>query len=195
MTCAMKPEVDALMRNYAGDVPGAAVLVLRDGQAVVRASYGLADLETGTPTTPETNYRLASVTKQFTAASILLLAEDGRLTLDDRGRTWLPSLPKAAETVTIRHLLTHTSGLIDYEDVIPESFAGQVHDADVLRLLETQDRTYFRPGTGYRYSNSGYALLALIVQRASGKTFATFLRARIFHPLGLQNTVAHEEGI
>ena len=195
MTCAMKPEVDALMRNYAGDVPGAAVLVLRDGQPVVRATYGLADLEAGTPATPETNYRLASVTKQFTAASILLLAEDGRLTLDDRGRKWLPSLPKAAETVTIRHLLTHTSGLIDYEDVIPEIFAAQLHDADVLRLLETQDRTYFRPGTGYRYSNSGYALLALIAQRASGKTFATFLRERIFQPLGMNNTVAYEEGI
>jgi CubicO group peptidase (beta-lactamase class C family) len=191
----MKPEVDALMRNYAGDVPGAAVLVLRDRQPVVRASYGLADLETDTPATPETNYRLASVTKQFTAASILLLAEDGRLKLDDRVHKWLPSLPKAAETVTIRHLLTHTSGLIDYEDVIPEIFAAQLHDADVLRLLETQDRTYFRPGTGYRYSNSGYALLALIVQRASGKSFAMFLRERIFQPLAMFNTVAYEEGI
>jgi CubicO group peptidase (beta-lactamase class C family) len=195
MTCAMKPEVDALMGSYAGEVPGAAVLVLRDGQPVVRASYGLADLETGTPATPETNYRLASVTKQFTAASILLLAEDDRLTLDDRGHAWLPSLPKAAETVTIHHLLTHTSGLIDYEEVVPEIFAAQLHDADVLRLLETQDRTYFRPGTGYRYSNSGYALLALIVQRASGQTFATFLRERIFDPLAMFNTVAYEEGV
>jgi CubicO group peptidase (beta-lactamase class C family) len=195
MTCAMEPELDALMGNYAGDVPGAAVLVLRDGQLVVRTSYGLADLETQMPATPETNYRLASVTKQFTAASILLLAEDGRLTLDDRGHTWLPSLPKAAETVTIRQLLTHTSGLIDYEEVIPETFPAQLHDADVLRLLETQDRTYFRPGTSYRYSNGGYALLALIVQRASGKTFATFLRERIFQPLGMDNTVAYEEGI
>ena len=191
----MTPKVDALMRDYAGDVPGAAVLVLRDGQPVVRASYGLADLETHTPATPETNYRLASMTKQFTAASILLLAEDARLTLDARAHAWLPSLPKATETVTIRHLLTHTSGLIDYEDVIPENFAGQVHDADVLRLLETQDRTYFRPGTGYRYSNSGYALLALIVQRASGKTFAKFLRERIFQPLAMSNTVAYEDGI
>jgi CubicO group peptidase (beta-lactamase class C family) len=191
----MTPKVDALLRNYAGDVPGAAVLVLRDGQPVVRAGYGLADLEAGTPATPETNYRLASMTKQFTAASILLLAEDSRLRLDDRGHTWLPSLPKAAETVTIRHLLTHTSGLIDYEDVIPEILAAQLHDADVLRLLETQGRTYFRPGTGYRYSNSGYALLALIVQRASGKTFATFLRERIFQPLAMFNTVAYEEGI
>jgi CubicO group peptidase (beta-lactamase class C family) len=191
----MKPEVDALMSNYTGDVPGAAVLVLRDGQPIVRAGYGLADLETNTPATPETNYRLASVTKQFTAASILLLAEDGRLKLDDRVRKWLPSLPEAAELVTIRHLLTHTSGLIDYEDVIPEIFAAQLHDADVLRLLETHDRTYFRPGTDYRYSNSGYALLALIVERASGKTFATFLRERIFQPLGTNNTVAYEEGI
>jgi CubicO group peptidase (beta-lactamase class C family) len=187
--------VDALLRNYTGDVPGAAVLVLRDGRPVVRAGYGLADLEAGTPATPETNYRLASVTKQFTAAGILLLAEDGRLMLDDRAHDWLPSLPQATEAVTIRHLLTHTSGLIDYEDVIPETFAAQLHDADVLRLLETQDRTYFRPGTGYRYSNSGYALLALIVQRASGKAFATFLRERIFQPLAMFNTVAHEEGI
>jgi CubicO group peptidase (beta-lactamase class C family) len=191
----MKPEVDALLRNYAGDVPGAAVLVLRDGQPVVRAGYGLADLEAGAPATPQTNYQLASVTKQFTAASILLLAEDGRLTLDDRGLQWLPSLPKAAEAVTIRHLLTHTSGLIDYEDVIPTDSAAQLRDADVLRLLESQDRTYFSAGTGYRYSNSGYALLALIVQRASGKAFATFLRERIFQPLAMFNTVAYAEGI
>ncbi len=176
-------------------MPGAAVLVLRDGQPVVRAGYGLANLEARTPATPETNYRLASVTKQFTAASILLLAEDGRLTLDDPGNKWLPSLPKAAEAVTIRHLLTHTSGLIDYEDVIPETFTAPLHDADVLRLLETQDRTYFHPGAGYRYSNSGYALLALIVQQASGKSFATFLRERIFQPLAMFDTVAYEEGI
>ncbi|UQX11471.1 serine hydrolase domain-containing protein [Candidatus Mycobacterium methanotrophicum] len=169
--------------------------MLRDGQPIVRAGYGLADLETGTPATPETNYRLASVTKQFTAASVLLLAEDGRLKLDDRVRTWLPSLPNAAQTVTIRHLLTHTSGLIDYEDVIREAFPVQLHDADVLRLLETQHRSYFHPGTDYRYSNSAYGLLALIVQRASGKTFATFLRERIFQPLAMKNTVAYEDGI
>jgi CubicO group peptidase (beta-lactamase class C family) len=191
----MTPDVDALLSDYAGDAPGASVLVLRDGEPVVRASYGLADLEAGTPTTPETNYRLASMTKQFTAAAVLLLAEDGSLTLDDRAREWLPSLPQAADEVTIRHLLTHTSGLIDYEDVIPRTFIAQLHDADVLRLLETQDRTYFPPGTDYRYSNSGYALLARIVQGASGKTFPAFLRERIFQPLGMTGTVAHEEGI
>jgi CubicO group peptidase (beta-lactamase class C family) len=193
--CSMKPQVDALMRDYTGDVPGASVLVLRDGEPLVRASYGLADLEAHVPATATANYRLASVSKQFTAASILLLAEDGRLELDDRLRKWLPSLPKGAERITIRHLLTHTSGLIDYEDVIPETFKPQLHDADVLRLLESQDRTYFAPGSAYRYSNSGYALLALIVERASGKTFATFLRERIFQPLGMSSTVAFEEGI
>jgi len=193
--CSMKPQVDALMQSYTGDVPGASVLMLRDGEPLVRASYGLADMETRVPATAGTNYRLASVTKQFTAASILLLAEDGRLDLDDRVRKWLPSLPKAAERVTIRHLLTHTSGLIDYEDVIPETFKPQLHDADVLRLLESQDRTYFAPGSSYRYSNSGYALLALIVERASGYTFAAFLRERIFQPMGMSNTVAFEDGI
>ena len=171
------------------------VLVLRHGQPVVRAAMASRTWKRTPPPRLKTNYRLASVTKQFTAASILLLAEDGPLNLDDRGHKWLPSLPKAAETVTIRHLLTHTSGLIDDEDVIPEIFAAQLDDADVLRLLETQDRTYFRPGTGYRYSNSGYALLALIVQRASGKTFATFLGERIFQPLAMFDTVAYEEGI
>ena len=193
--CSMKPKVDALMQSYSGDGPGASLLVIRDGEPIVRAGYGLADLETQTRASATTNYRLASVTKQFTAASILLLAEDGRLKLDDRVRNWLPSLPQAAEPVTIRHLLTHTSGLIDYEDVIPETFKPQLHDADVLRLLESEDRTYFKPGSSYRYSNSGYALLALIVERVSGKTFAAFLRERIFQPLGMSNTVAFEEGI
>jgi CubicO group peptidase (beta-lactamase class C family) len=193
--CTMKPQIDALMRDYTGEAPGASVLVLRNGQPIVRAGYGLADLETHTPATAATNYRLASVTKQFTAASILLLAEEGKLKLSDPVRKWLPTLPKAADPITIRHLLTHTSGLIDYEDVIPDSFKAQLHDADVLKLLESQDRLYFHPGGDYRYSNSGYSLLALIVERASGRTFATFLRERIFQPLGMNNTLAHEDGI
>lgn len=194
MTAEITARIDALMRDYEGQVPGAAVLVVRESVPLVRSSYGLADLEHGTPVTPATNYRLASVTKQFTAAAILLLAEDGRVTLDDGVRKWLPTLPDAAQAVTIRQLLTHTSGLIDYEDVIPESFSGQLKDADVLRLLESQNRTYFTPGTSYRYSNSGYALLALIVERASDLSFAAFLRKRIFMPLGMGNTVAHEDG-
>jgi CubicO group peptidase (beta-lactamase class C family) len=188
-------KVDALIRPYAGAVPGASVLVVRDGLPIIRRSVGLADLEGRVAATPATNYRLASMTKQFTAAAILLLAEDGRLSVTDPVRKWLPTLPAAANDITIRHLLTHTSGLIDYEDVMAEGTTRQLHDADVLRLLESENRTYFAPGTAYRYSNSGYALLALIVGRASGSDFATFLRERIFRPLHMQNTVAFEEGI
>jgi CubicO group peptidase (beta-lactamase class C family) len=107
----------------------------------------------------------------------------------------LPSLPDADAPMTIRHLLTHTSGLIDYEEVMPDGLTAQLHDADVLSILEKQNRTYFKPGTSYLYSNSGYSLLALIVERASGQRFATFLRERIFRPLGMNDTVAFEQGV
>ncbi|MDI9239438.1 serine hydrolase domain-containing protein [Lysobacter sp. LF1] len=191
----MQQDIDALMRDHDGTVPGASVLVLRDGRPIVRRSYGMADMEARVAATPATNYRLASVSKQFTAASILLLAQDGRLGLDDPVRKWLPSLPEVAAPITVRHLLTHTSGLIDYEDVMDPADTRQVHDADVLHLLESQHTTYFPPGQGYRYSNSGYALLSLIVERASGLRYADFLRQRIFLPLGMQGTVAFEDGI
>lgn len=193
----MNDAVDGLMRDYQGDAPGASVLVIENGKSVVSRSYGLADLETHVAAKPQTNYRLASVSKQFTAASILLLAQDGKLNLDDALRKWLPSLPTSADAITLKHVLTHTSGLIDYEDVMAQDATEneQVHDADVLRLLESQDRTYFAPGSGYRYSNSGYALLALVVEKASGKRYAAFLHDRIFAPLGMRHTVAYEKGV
>jgi len=191
----MQHEIDALMRDYQGEVPGASVLVVRDGKPVVRSAYGMANLEDRIRSTPQTNYRLASVSKQFTAASVLLLAQDGKLKLDDRIRKYFPALPAAADDITIRHLLTHTSGLIDYEDVMDPADTRQVHDADVLTLLQSQDRTYFAPGTGYRYSNSGYALLSLIVERVSGQRYARFLDDRIFQPLGMRDTVAYESGV
>jgi CubicO group peptidase (beta-lactamase class C family)/microsomal dipeptidase-like Zn-dependent dipeptidase len=191
---AASARVDALMKDYAGDVPGAGVLVLRDGQPVVRRSYGLADLEAHTAATAETNYRLASITKQFTAAAVLLLVEDGKLGLDDPIHKWLPTLPAVTQPVTIRHLLTHTGGLVDYEDSVADD-APQVHDADVLHILEQQERVYFAPGSNYRYSNTGYSLLSLIVEKASGQRFAAFLHDRIFEPLGMRNTVAFEDGV
>ena len=196
MGCASGGDrLDTLMKDYDGAVPGASVLVIRDGKAVARRAYGLSNLEEGIAASPSTNYRLASVTKQFTAAAILLLMEDGKLRLDDRVRQWLPSLPDATDAVTIRHLLTHMSGIVDYEDLIAEGTTKQVLDADVLRMLEGENKTYFAPGSSYQYSNSGYSLLALIVEKASGQTFASFLRDRIFRPLGMNDTVAHEEGI
>ena len=184
-------QIDALMRDYSGDVPGASVLVVRNGEIVFRKSYGMANLEEKTAAAPDTNYRLASVTKQFTAASILLLG----IPLDDPITKYLPSLPPYANAITVKHLLTHTSGLLDYEDLIPAGTTRQVKDADVLELLSKEKTTYFPPGTQYRYSNTGFAFLALIVERVSGQRFADFLRTHIFEPAGMKNSVAFEEGI
>jgi len=183
--------IDARMRNYSGNVPGASVLVVRNGEVVIRKSYGMAGLEERVAAAPNTNYRLASVTKQFTAASILLL----NIPIEDSVRKYLPELPAYADAITIKHLLTHTSGLVDYEDLIPAGTTKQVHDIDVLHMLAKESTTYFSPGTQYRYSNSGYSLLSLIVERVSGQRFADYLRTHIFEPAGMKNSVAFEEGI
>ena len=191
--------IDAIMQPYTGAVPGASVLVIRDGVPLVRRAYGLANLEEKIAATPATNYRLASMTKQFTAASILLLAEDKKLSIEDPIRKWLPSLPGTDAPITIRHLLTHTGGLIDYEDIMPDpdddrpvtDFSKQLRDVDVLHLLEEEQRVYFAAGTNYRYSNGGYSLLALIVERASGQSFPSFLQDRIFKPLHMDNSLAY----
>ncbi|WP_223809668.1 serine hydrolase [Thermomonas fusca] len=186
--------IDALMQRYEGEAPGASLLVLKDGAAVVARGYGRAELARDIEAGPATAYRLASVSKQFTAAAILLLAQDGRLSIDDRARKWLPPLPDAAAAITLRQLLTHTSGLVDYEDLMQEPYDGQIRDAGVLALLEKENRLYFAPGSAYRYSNSGYALLALVVERASGMAYPDFLRSRIFQPLGMDGSLAYVAG-
>ncbi|MEP7382487.1 MAG: serine hydrolase domain-containing protein [Gemmatimonadota bacterium] len=188
--------IDSLFARFAKPgMPGASVLVVRHDSVLLRASYGLADVEQSIAATPATNYRLASLTKQFTATAVLLMARDGKLSLDAPVRTYLPELPPYTSTVTVRHLLTHTSGLWDYEDFVPDSQRQQVHDADVLALLRAHaESTYFAPGRAWRYSNTGYALLSLVVERVSGARFADVLRTRIFEPLGMRDTYAHEEG-
>jgi CubicO group peptidase (beta-lactamase class C family) len=187
--------VDSLFSAYSGStVPGASIEVIADGRVGLRRAYGMADLERRVAATPETDYRLASVSKQFTAMAVMLLATDGTLRYDQPVRDFLPELPAAARPVTIRHLLNHTSGLVDYEDLVPESRTAQLDDRDVLGLLAAKDSVYFPAGTQYRYSNSGYVLLGLIVARASGRSFPEFLRTRIFQPLGMSATVAHVEG-
>lgn len=187
-------QIDHLMRGYEGDGPGASLLVVSKGEVLIRRVYGLADLETETAVTPATNYRLASVSKQFTSASILLLVEDGPLTLDDPVRKWLPELPAENAEITVQHLLAHGSGLIDYEDELPEDLERQVRDADVLEILAKQDWTYFPAGGDFQYSNGGYALLALIVERVSGLPYPEFLQQRVFQPLDMTGTLAYVAG-
>lgn len=185
-------KVDALMSRYVGNVPGASLLVVKDGKTVIARGYGYANLETHAKAAPGTNYRLASVTKQFTAASILLLKQDRKLKLTDRVRKYLPELPASDDAITLGNLLTHTSGLIDYEDLIPPGQATQINDADVLRMLASQHKLYFQPGSAHRYSNGGYVLLGLIVERVSGMDLADFMQQRIFKPLGMTHTLMYE---
>ncbi|MEO5566550.1 MAG: serine hydrolase domain-containing protein [Luteimonas sp.] len=186
--------IDHLMQRYDGAVPGASLLVLHDGEAVVRRGYGRSDLELDVEAGPGTNYRLASVSKQFTAAAILLLAQDGKLGIDDSLRHWLPSLPPATGAITLRQVLSHASGLVDYEDLMAPDYPGQISDAGVLKLLAREDRVYFPAGSAYRYSNSGYALLSLVVEQASAMAYPDFLRQRIFEPLGMRGTLAYVAG-
>ena len=187
--------IDRLMHAYAGDVPGAAVAVIQAGHVRYLQGYGMADLEEHVPVTGSTNFRLASLTKAFTAASIQWLAARRRLHLDDPVGRWLPQLPQQSAAVTLRQMLTHTSGLIDYEDLIPAGTTKQLHDADVLRLVAQEHRTYFPPGTQYRYSDTGYSLLSLVVAEAASEDFADFLRDHVFGPLHMRSSVAFEEGV
>ena len=197
MLHAQKPiaerAIDSLMARYASpDVPGASLLVVRDGQVALAKGYGLANLERHEAVTPETNFRLASLSKQFTATAIMLLVADGRLRYDDSVSTLVAGLPAFARGVTVRHLLNHTSGLPDYEDFVPDTQTAQVHDADVPALISHASGMKFAPGTHYAYSNTGYCLLALVVEHVTGKRFADVLRERIFTPLGMSNTMARE---
>jgi len=175
--------------------PGISVLVLKDGRVLLEHCQGLADLDPETAIGSFTNFRLASVTKQFTATAVMILRGEESVSLDQNLTDFFPEFPPYGKKVTVRQLLTHTSGLADYESLMPDSTTVPVLDHDVLRLLETQDSTLFEPGTQFRYSNSGYALLALIVERRSGMSFAEFLREKIFAPLAMDNTVAFERGI
>jgi len=186
--------IDAMMSRYAGNVAGASLIVVKDGKAVVRRGFGYANLEEHTKAGPETNYRLASVSKQFTAASILLLKQDGKLWLEDPVRKWLPELPASDGKITLRNLLTHTSGLIDYEDLIPADRTAQIDDNDALRMIAAQNRLYFEPGSAHRYSNGAFVLLGLIVERVSGVGLADFMKKRIFQPLGMEHTLMYEHG-
>ena len=186
--------IDQVLRAYEGAVPGACALVIHEGTPIVRRAFGMADLECGVAATSATNFRLASLSKQFTAAALLLLAEARRVELDARAGRWLAGLPAALRDVTLRQLLTHTSGILDFEELIPAATTAQLRDPDVLELLKQEDRTYFPPGGGYRYSNSGYVLLAAVAAAASGMDYASMLRERIFRPLGMNRSVAHEKG-
>lgn len=189
-------EIDQIFADYnLENVPGAAVAVFKDSEIIFSKGYGLANLEDNTRINSSTNFRLASITKQFTAMSILILSEQGKLSLNDNLSKFFPDFPSYADDITIEHLLQHTSGILAYENYIDDTVTVQLKDKDVLEIVMAQDSTYFEPGSQHRYSNSGYAVLAMIIEKISGLTFAEFLKENIFDPVGMTNTVAFEEGI
>jgi CubicO group peptidase (beta-lactamase class C family) len=185
-------QVDALFAawNRPG-MPGAVVEVIRDGKIVLSKGYGFAELERNVPMTPAASFTIGSNSKQFTAFSIYLLARDGKLALDDDIRKYLPEVPDFGTTITIRHLLHHTSGLRDYLDLMFLKGARTdevVSLEDGLALVKRQRALNFVPGQQFLYSNTGYLLLGQIVQRVSGMVLAEFARVRIFEPLGMKHT-------
>jgi CubicO group peptidase (beta-lactamase class C family) len=189
-------QVDALFADYDHpDVPGASVAIIQNGKIEYAHAYGRADLENQVAAQPRTNYRLASLTKQFTAMAIMILIEQGQLRLDTRLTDVFPDFPAYGKQITIRHLLGHQSGLKDYEDLIPSDQTGQLSDQDVLQIYRRQNSTDFTPGSRYRYCNGGYVLLGLVVAATAHQSFASFLKDHVFKPLGMAHTVAFENGI
>lgn len=188
----MAHAVDQLFAQWAGpDSPGASIAVIENGKIIYSKGYGSANLEYGVPNTPATVFHLASVSKQFTAFAIYLLAQDGKLSLDDDVRKYLPKLHDFGKVITIRQLLHHTSGVRDQWNLL--LLAGWrlddvITDDDVARLLFQQTELNFTPGDRFLYSNSGYTLLAMVVKQVSGKTLPEFAKERIFDPLGMSHT-------
>ena len=187
----VESKIDAVFSRWTDNTPGCAIGVSNAGK-VVQKAYGMADLEHDIPNRPDTIFEAGSVSKQFTAAAVLLLAHEGKLSLDDPARKYVPELPDYGAPLTIRQMLQHTSGLRDWGEVAaiagwPRTTRVHTH-AHVLDILSRQKALNFPSGTQYSYSNSGYNLAAVIVSRVSGKSFAEFSRERIFQPLGMTRT-------
>jgi CubicO group peptidase (beta-lactamase class C family) len=201
LAAQLDPIFSALTKDKS---PGVAVLVRKDGRTVFERGYGARDLRSLSRIDPQTNFRLASCSKQFTAVSVMLLVHDGKLRYDDKLTDVFPDFPAYGKAITIRYLLNHTSGLLDYEDLMAaaEKRKGasiwtpshQIQDAEVLELLKQEKTGRFAPGTQWSYSNSGYVVLGLVVARVAGKPFGEFLRERIFAPLKMTQTIAYQKG-
>ena len=204
---SQRPAPKAANDAFAGivkvDEPGFALLLRYRGGLAIQRAYGVRDLRTKTPIDAATNFRLASFTKQFTAMAVMLLVHDGKLRYDQTLASIWPDFPGYGKGITIRQLLTHTSGLPDYEELMEatEKARGprwtadqQIQDDEVLALLKAETHGKFAPGTGWAYSNSGYVVLGLIVAKVSGFSYPEFLRTRIFAPLHMDSTIVYVKG-
>lgn len=189
-------EIDNLFSGYNQATPGVALAVVKDGKIIFKKGYGAANLEYDTPITPKTVFQIASVSKQFTAFSIYLLEKQGKISLEDDIRKYVPEVPDFGKTVRIKHLLAHTSGIRDQWSLL--TLAGWRMDdimttQQILKIISRQKELNFEPGSQYSYSNSGYTLLAEVAARVSGKTFAEYTKENIFAPLGMNDTQFYDD--
>jgi CubicO group peptidase (beta-lactamase class C family) len=190
------PQIDALFAEHnSWDRPGLAIAVVKDGQLLYARGYGCANLEYDIPITPSTIFHVASVSKQFTCFAVVLLAEEGKLSLDDDVRKHVPEVPDFGKTITLRHLMNHTSGVRDQWTLL--AIAGwRLDDVitrdHILKMMRRQHDLNFTPGAEYSYSNMGYTLLAEVVANVSGQSFREFTSERIFKPLGMTHTHFHD---
>jgi len=179
------------------DSPGCALAIVQDGKIIYKKGCGIANLDHGIPIKPNTVFDTGSMAKQFTAACILMLQQRGKLSLDDDIRTYLPEMPEYKWPVTIRHLIHHMSGIREYETL--QALGGELTDqgyhtnADIMELIIRQKKLDFQPGEKHEYCNSGYTLLAVIINRVSGKTIGAFAKENIFDPLEMTNTFILED--
>lgn len=192
-----KKEVDKIFAGWdKPDSPGCALGIIENGRFIYKRGYGMANLEYGIPLTSQSVFRIGSTSKQFTAMCIVLLEEEGQLSLDDNLRDYFPEMPDYAESITIRHLLHHTSGVRDYLTLM--SLAGAREDdfytdPEVVDLIIRQEELNFAPGDEFLYSNSGYFLLAEIVKRVTGDSMRVYAEGKIFKPLGMTHTHFHDD--
>ncbi|MGA8075581.1 MAG: serine hydrolase domain-containing protein [Candidatus Acidiferrales bacterium] len=187
--------VDSYIESQLRDqhIPGLALAVVHDSKLVKSQGYGLANIELKVPVKPETVFQMGSIGKQFTATAVLLLAEDGKLSLDDPIAKYFPTAPRTWRNITIRRLLNHTSGLADYTDdtyvrpggLIP--LHAELSDDEIFRRFTTLPFD-FKPGEKWKYSNTGYAILGFLIHKVSGQSYGEFLDARVFKPLGMSTT-------
>lgn len=186
----MIADIDALMNaEVKPDGPGAAIAVVKDGAVVHRAGYGLANIEWKIPIQPDTVFRLASISKQFTAVGVMILAEQGKLRVDDPITQFFPNYPTSGHHITVHHLLTHTSGIFSYTSD-PDALNKLLLDKTPQELCDSFSRVPFdfKPGTRYLYNNSGYILLGMIIEKLSAMSYADFIQKNIFDPLGMKNS-------
>ena len=188
--------IDSVFARFTPETPGCAAGIYENGRVAFAKGYGSSNIEYGVPITPQTPFIMGSVSKQFTAAAIALLVQDGRIRLDDDIHKYVPELPDYGKKITINQLVHHTSGLRDFWSLVDAS--GMRPDdgytvADVVRLASRQRHLNFDPGAEYNYSNTGYVLLGVIVQRASGKSLREFAAERIFQPLGMPVSHFHDD--